>query len=71
MLVVAEGNGMFRRKRVHDDTWKSTALDHLAADSSDPALEREREHAAMAEYDTSRGFRKAFGRLLHAIFVGR
>jgi hypothetical protein len=60
-----------RHKRVHDQTWKSSALAHLAAESGDPALQREQEHLAAGEYDSSRGFRRARSRLRAWVFVGR
>ncbi len=59
------------RRRVHDDTWKSTAVAHLAAENGDPALQRELEHVEAAEHASSRGFRQAWDRFFLAVFAGR
>ena len=57
--------------RVHDDTWKSTAVAHLAAENGDPALRRELEHVTAAERASSTGFRKAWDRFYLFVIAGR
>ena len=62
---------MHRRMRVHDELRKSSPLASLTATSGDAALQRRFEQLTADEYDSSRGFRKAWDRFLVAVFVGR
>jgi hypothetical protein len=62
---------MARRTKVHDETWRGSALEHLAADSSDPALQREFADVSRGEETSSRVFRKAWDRVFVFVFSGR
>jgi len=62
---------MHRRRRVHDELRKSSPLAHLMSISNDAALQRQFEQLTAAEYDSSRGFRKAWDRFMVTVFVGR
>ena len=57
-------------RHVRQDSGRERELARLA-ENGEPALQRELHRMAALDYDGSRGFRKAWDRLMVAIFAGR
>ena len=68
--LVVRGKEMTQMKRIRDP-WATQELEHLARESGEPRLQRELQRRDTAGYHASRGFRKAWDRLMVAVGVGR